>query len=122
MSSLLIYLLPLSLSIALLNQFVGLIALQTVPLEQLAVRIGQELVSTETEADRVLLDPRLLSFQGLRLIGRWLHFDLFEVVSELVIRHDKGIGLPSVLDAVRVIVILGWCLDHDSFTGHHVQS
>ena len=56
-------------------EWVALVALVGVFLEELAIWIGQELVTLEREADRVLFQPRFLACQSLWLIGRRLDFD-----------------------------------------------
>ena len=90
-------------------------------MEKFTVRIRQEFVSTESKANRVLLDPLLFSAQGLGLVGRWLGLDLPQVVSALVIRDDEGIGLACILNAVGIVVVLSWRFDHHTSLCHLIQ-
>ena len=69
----------------------------------------------------MLLDPGFLACQCLGLVLGRLYLNLSQVVTELVICHNKGVVLASVLDAIRVIVVLGWGLHHDTFLGHLIQ-
>ena len=69
----------------------------------------------------MLFDPCLLPSQRFRLIRARLQLNFAQVVPKLVISYDEGIGLPGILDAVRVIVVLRGCLDHDAPLRHLVQ-
>ena len=69
----------------------------------------------------MLLYPGILSFQLLWEVRGAPSFDLFEVVSELVVGHYEGVALAGVLDAVGVVVVLGRSLDHDALLSHLVE-
>ena len=69
----------------------------------------------------MLFDPCLLPSQRFRLIRARLQLNFAQVVPKLVISYDEGIGLPGILDAVRVVVVLRGCLDHDAPLRHLVQ-
>lgn len=69
--------------------------------EELRVRIRQELIVVESVAYGVVLNP--LPF--LALSSR--SFLLLNVVSEPVIADDIGIGPLGVLDEVGVVIVLG---------------
>jgi len=90
-------------------------------LEQRAVWIRQELIILERKADRMLLDPSLLTGQRLRLVGRGLDFDFAQIVSELVVGDDECVRAAGIVNAVRIIVVLRWCFDHDTHLSHFVQ-
>ena len=90
-------------------------------MEKFTVRIWQELVSAESKANRVLLDPLLFSAQGLGLVGRWLGLNLPQIVSELVICDNEGIGLACILNAVGIVVVLSRCFDHHTSLCHLIQ-
>ena len=103
-------------------EWVALVALVGVFLEELAIWIRQELVTLEREADRVLFQPRFLASQSLWLIGRWLDFDFAQVVAELVIGDDEGVRLAGILNAIAIVIVLRWSLNHDTFCSHLVES
>ena len=70
----------------------------------------------------MLLDPGAFSPYDFLVVHRRIDFNLPEVISELVIRYDEGIGLSSIRDAVWVVIVLGRCLNHYTFISHLVQS
>jgi hypothetical protein len=91
------------------------VVIYIIDLEQLAVRIGQEVVSMECVADRVIFDP-------LAFLLSLLHAALFlDVVSELVIRDNVRIVSLCILDAVGVIIVLRRSLDDQALSSQLVQ-
>lgn len=70
----------------------------------------------------MLLQPRFLPFECFLLVGGWVGLQLANVVTELVIGHDESTLIPCVRDAVRVIVVLGWCRYHNTQRFELVQS
>ena len=89
------------------TKLILLVVLQSVLGEELAVWVWQELVLLEGERDAVLLDPGLLSLQGVPVVAAWVGLELAQVVAELVVGNDEGILMLGILNAVGVIVILG---------------
>lgn len=79
--------------------------------EDVGVGIREEFVSVEGVADGVILDPFALFLFARRV------FVFVQVVSELVVSDDVRILFLGVLNAVRVVVVLGRGLDNQAQIG-----
>lgn len=83
-------------------------------LPNLRLRIGQKLVLVEGVADAMSFNPVTRLFgRGLVdvLVRGFLGFqvlvDGIEVVAELVVGDHEGVEFAGILDAVRIVIILG---------------
>jgi hypothetical protein len=108
------------LSVALFER-VGVITLIGKLAEQFAIGIGQEFVLIERKGDGVLFDPSSLPFYLIVAVLAWGDLHLLQIVPEFVIRYDERVTLPSILDTVRVIVVLGGRLDHGARLSQFVK-
>ena len=89
-------------------------------LPNLRLRIGQKLVLVEGVADAVSFNPVARLFGGGLVDGQrfvdvlvrgFLGFEVLvdgiEVVAELVVGYHEGVEFAGILDAVRIVIILG---------------
>ena len=97
-------------------------------LPNLRLRIGQKLILVEGVADAVRFNPVTRLFGGglvdvlvRGFLGFQVLVDGIEVVAELVVGYHEGVEFAGILDAVRIVIILGRSFHQEVFLHQLVE-
>jgi hypothetical protein len=69
----------------------------------------------------MLLDPGSFALDDFLVVHGRIYLYLAQVIPKFVISDDKCVGLASVRNTVRIVVILRWSFYHYSFLQQFVQ-